>query len=578
MSTPNALKARLKSIARHAPFLRRLHNTIGDLQREVDHLRLVSDDSLALSTALKVELSDSKARETELSEALVSTANDLSEARLREDNLSKQLAATRAALETHEAQQETLLAQLSSLQTELSAADAHIAEAADHSSRLKIDLADSKIRETQLSETLANTARELSETRVREEGLSSQLAAAQAALSTHVARRESLLAQLDSLQIELSAAAASDAEARRELVSANARIGEAAVREETLSRDLASSIERAEIAKSAQSAATALSEELYELAHAVGPSLRDQMTAQANVILGSLDDLKASLLAQFPALSSNIFALQSGQDEAFRNLRNRLSAAREGPHSLTHDLYLDLLEASLTGMIHADPSEAPWADGIYDPNRRALGLDWPSQAETMIGRARMRNLRMLTQRVLEEGIPGDLIETGVWRGGACIYMRGILAASGDQKRRVFVADSFRGLPPPNAEDYPADEGDQHHQMMQLAVSRDQVEENFRRYGLLDERVIFLEGWFKDTLPSAPIEALGLLRLDGDMYESTMDALNALYGKVSPGGFVIVDDYVLEPCAQAVDDFRSRHKISAPMQDVDGAAKWWQVPR
>ncbi|GLR87669.1 TylF/MycF/NovP-related O-methyltransferase [Bradyrhizobium iriomotense] len=577
MTTQNALQSRFKAIARRAPFLRRLHRAIGDLQREVDQLKLVSEDRLALSTTLRIELADSKARETELSGALAGAANELSEARLREDNLSKQLAATQAALETNAAQQETLLTQLSSLQTAVSAADAHIAEATDHSSRLKIELADSRARETQLSETLADATRELSEARRREEDLSSQLAAAQVTLSTHAAQRESLLTQLSSLQTELSAAAASDAEARRELVSANVRIGEAAVREETLSRELASSTERAEIAKSAQSAATALSEELYNLAHAVGPSLRDQMTAQANVILGSLNELKASLLAQFPSLNSNIFALQSGQEEAFRNLRNRLSTDREGPHSLTHDLYLDLLEACLTGMIHADPSEAPWADGIYDPNRRALGLDWPSQAETMIGRARMRNLRMLTQRVLEEGIPGDLIETGVWRGGACIYMTGILAAFGDQKRRVLVADSFRGLPPPNAEDYPADEGDQHHQMMQLAVSRDQVEENFRRYGLLDERVIFLEGWFKDTLPSAPIEALGLLRLDGDMYESTMDALNALYGKVSPGGFVIIDDYVLKPCAQAVDDFRSRHRISAPLQEVDGAAKWWQVP-
>ncbi|MBB4428377.1 putative nucleic acid-binding Zn-ribbon protein [Bradyrhizobium sp. CIR48] len=577
MTTPNVLQSRFKAIARRAPFLRRLHTAIGDLQREVDQLKLVSEDRLALSTRLKIELADSRARETELSETLASAANQLSEARLREDNLSKQLAATQAALETNAAQQETLLTQLSSLQTAVSAADAHIAKATDHSSRLKIELADSRARETQLSETLADATRELSELRRREEDLSAQLAAAQATLSTDAAQRETLLIQLSSLQTELSAATASDAEARRELVSANARIGEAAVREETLSRELASSTERAEIAKSAQSAATALSEELYDLAHAVGPSLRDQMTAQANVILGSLNDLKASLLAQFPSLSSNIFALQSGQEEAFRNLRNRLSACREGPHPLTNDLYLDLLEASLTGMIHADPSEAPWADGIYDPNRRALGLDWPSQAETMIGRARMRNLRMLTQRVLEEGIPGDLIETGVWRGGACIYMMGILAASGDQRRRVFVADSFRGLPTPNAEDYPADEGDQHHQMMQLAVSRDQVEENFRRYGLLDERVIFLEGWFKDTLPSAPIDALGLLRLDGDMYESTMDALNALYGKVSPGGFVIIDDYVLKPCAQAVDDFRSRHKISAPLQEVDGAAKWWQVP-
>ncbi|MFX8984442.1 TylF/MycF/NovP-related O-methyltransferase, partial [Acinetobacter baumannii] len=80
----------------------------------------------------------------------------------------------------------------------------------------------------------------------------------------------------------------------------------------------------------------------------------------------------------------------------------------------------------------------------------------------MIGTARMRNLRLLCERALAEEIPGDFIETGVWRGGACIYMRAILAAHGDPGRRVFVADSFRGLPPPDPAAFPADEGDQHH--------------------------------------------------------------------------------------------------------------------
>jgi hypothetical protein len=164
---------------------------------------------------------------------------------------------------------------------------------------------------------------------------------------------------------------------------------------------------------------------------------------------------------------------------------------------------------------------------------------------------------MLTLRVIEESVPGDLIETGVWRGGACIYMKGILAARGDQQRKVFVADSFKGLPPPSEDMYPTDANDSHFAVKELAVSRADVEANFRHFGLLDERVIFLEGWFKDTLPSAPIDKLAVLRLDGDMYESTMDALNALYHKVSPAGFVIVSDYILPACAQAVDDFRAR---------------------
>lgn len=239
-------------------------------------------------------------------------------------------------------------------------------------------------------------------------------------------------------------------------------------------------------------------------------------------------------------------------------------------------LYLDLLEAALTGVLFEDPSIDPWTENSFDPIRRELGRDWPARAQTMIGTARMRNLRILCQRALAEGIPGDLIETGVWRGGACIYMRGILAAYGDATRRVFVADSFRGLPPANPSQYPADEGDAHNTYEQLAVSRAEVEENFRRYGLLDDRVVFLEGWFKDTLPTAPIERLSVLRLDGDMYESTIQVLEALYEKVSPGGFVIIDDYILKPCAKAVDHFRAASGISAPLNEVDEAAVWWRV--
>jgi O-methyltransferase len=235
--------------------------------------------------------------------------------------------------------------------------------------------------------------------------------------------------------------------------------------------------------------------------------------------------------------------------------------------------YLDILEASLTGVLLGDRRML----GLpYDPARRHVGGDWPSLAQTMIGTLRMRNLRQLCEAAIFNDIPGDFIETGVWRGGACIYMRAILDAYDDTHRRVFVADSFKGLPSPSTELYAADAGDVFHQFEQLAISRHEVEENFRKYGLLDERVVFLEGWFKDTLPTAPVDTISVLRLDGDMYESTIQALDALYHKVSVGGAVIVDDYFLKPCAQAVDEFRTRHGITSPLVPIDGHAIWWVV--
>jgi hypothetical protein len=83
---------------------------------------------------------------------------------------------------------------------------------------------------------------------------------------------------------------------------------------------------------------------------------------------------------------------------------------------------------------------------------------------------------------------------------------------------------------------------------------EEVKKNFEKYNLLDNNVKFLKGWFKDTLPSAPIESLAILRLDGDLYESTMDGLINLYSKLSKGGFIIIDDWGAFPaCKQAVKD-------------------------
>ena len=111
---------------------------------------------------------------------------------------------------------------------------------------------------------------------------------------------------------------------------------------------------------------------------------------------------------------------------------------------------------------------------------------------------------------------------------------------------------------------------------EIALSLEEVQELFARYDLLDEQVGFLKGWFKDTLPTAPIERLALLRLDGDLYESTMDALTALYDRLSPGGFVIVDDYyALAACQQAVDEFRAARGADEPLERIDRDSVFWR---
>lgn len=197
-------------------------------------------------------------------------------------------------------------------------------------------------------------------------------------------------------------------------------------------------------------------------------------------------------------------------------------------------------------------------------------------SHTMIGRARLDHLNQCLDKIREEGIPGDLIETGVWRGGASIFMTGYLAAHEMHDRTVWVADSFEGLPKPTLPE-DADHDFSAETVPVLAISLEEVKENFRRYGLLDERVRFLKGWFKDTLPTAPIRKLALARLDGDLYESTRDALNALYDKLVPGAFLLVDDYGdLEPCRRAVDEFRRDRGISAPLVSIDWSSVYWRV--
>jgi len=247
--------------------------------------------------------------------------------------------------------------------------------------------------------------------------------------------------------------------------------------------------------------------------------------------------------------------------EKFRKARNR---------------YLDLMQNCLTGVIYEDMPFSVLGQEHYDPKLREYGWDWPSKAHTMIGVKRLANVRFLVENVIKNHVVGDFMETGVWRGGACIMMRAVMAAYAVKNRRVWLADSFEGLPAPTPELYPADAGEKFHEYKELSVSVEEVKNNFQKYNLLDEQVVFLKGWFKDTLPTAPIEQLALLRLDGDLYESTIIPLEALYDKVSPGGYVIVDDYhVVKGCKQAVNDFCASRNVKPEIVEIDGVGVYWQ---
>jgi hypothetical protein len=250
-------------------------------------------------------------------------------------------------------------------------------------------------------------------------------------------------------------------------------------------------------------------------------------------------------------------------------------------HPTPTDLYLDLLKRSLTDTVRGtEPNHdrTDTRDFVVQFARHYIS----GGAVTMLPLVRLDNIRFCIESILQDQIPGDLIETGVWRGGGCIFMRGCLKAAGSEDRVVWVADSFEGLPDPD----PSHEKEaEFHKspMMQkafrkLAAGLEEVQANFKAYGLLDQNVRFLKGWFKDTLPHAPIDRLALIRLDGDYYESTLDALSALYHRLAPGGFVIVDDYgedLWTDCRKAIEEFRAAHGIAEPLVKVDAKCVWWR---
>jgi O-methyltransferase len=255
--------------------------------------------------------------------------------------------------------------------------------------------------------------------------------------------------------------------------------------------------------------------------------------------------------------------------------------------------YLRTLKLALTrgpGLWAPVARPRGWKRHVVDPvqallRRRGLQLSQldadrsatVSAPETLLTIPRLDHLQFCIERALADEVPGDLVEAGVWRGGAAILMRAVLAAHRVDDRVVWVADSFAGFPTNRRSpidrdhDFTGERGEPF-----IAVDLERVRENFGRYDLLDDQVRFLAGWFADTLPTAPIDRIAVLHLDADLHESTTDVLDALEPKVSAGGFVIVDDYgTFEQCRRAVDEYRAEHSITDPIEAVDADCVCWR---
>ena len=250
---------------------------------------------------------------------------------------------------------------------------------------------------------------------------------------------------------------------------------------------------------------------------------------------------------------------------------------------VVRDAYLDLLCGMITREIAPDrllelqPYEATWRRRVVDVVQgllarrglvmarrasRSVVVPWATSAETMLGFDRINDLRDCIETVLLEGVEGDLFEAGVWRGGGVILMRAMLAAYSDEERIVWAADSFRGPPPPSAKQ---DIGFDFHRQPSFRASLETVRGNVRRYGLSEDRIRYVDGWFEDTLPALEVHRIGVLQIGVDLFSATTTALRALYPRVSSGGFVLVDGYRSEDLVRrAVDAFRAEHGIHEPL--------------
>jgi hypothetical protein len=285
-----------------------------------------------------------------------------------------------------------------------------------------------------------------------------------------------------------------------------------------------------------------------------------------------------------PEIASNLTSEANSHNESLDKYVGRIleSRAHAPSGSMASRLYLDLLKTTLTNTLFAvepdvnDESQFNYIKGFIEHYIEGTAI-------SMCPLGRFENIEFCISDILKNNIPGDLIETGVWRGGATIFMRALLKVNGVTDKTVWVADSFEGLPEPDPELYPVEAKAHSGKVMakvynHFAVGLEDVQRNFRAFGLLDNQVRFLKGWFKDTLPAAPIEKLALIRLDGDYYESTRDGLVNLYDKLCVGGYVIVDDYgedMWTYCRRAVDEFRAERNIVDPIIRIDSKCHYWQ---
>jgi hypothetical protein len=205
-----------------------------------------------------------------------------------------------------------------------------------------------------------------------------------------------------------------------------------------------------------------------------------------------------------------------------------------------------------------------------------LSPDYEPELERTI--RRVRRYTMTTPRriaalcdgvehAVRTGVPGAVVECGVWKGGSMMAAALTLMRLGATERDLYLFDTFQGMPPPTEEDvisaYDGYSPMRHWRRRRREgganswhyVPAEEVRAAVLSTGYPAERVHLVEGRVEETLPAAAPEEVAVLRLDTDWYESTKHELVHLYPRLWPGGVLILDDYGhYEGARRAVDEY------------------------
>lgn len=198
---------------------------------------------------------------------------------------------------------------------------------------------------------------------------------------------------------------------------------------------------------------------------------------------------------------------------------------------------------------------------------------------TMTSPERMYALHQAVSYICSSSIPGDIVETGVWRGGSSMVVAHSLLEKGDTSRSLYLYDTFTGMAEPTEDDAnlytdssPRKEWKIHkrkgHNAWCYAHEQD-VRTNMESTGYPMDRVHLVKGRVQDTIPQTIPDTISLLRLDTDWYESTKHEMQHLFPRLRKGGVLFVDDYhYWGGCRKAVDEYLTENDTKLLLQRVD----------